>query len=185
VLNAIGAAINVTLELGAIAADGGFSEVGAGQAALRLGVAAGTGALGVGVGGRVAGAVVKTALRQTGGKVVASNALAGAAGGATAAAISETGLQTNQAIGGNGFDGGEVGEAFILGAAGGAVAGTITGSILQREAGQELAAAGAARLKAGPQGQIESLTGGSTALTDQVLDFGQETCSNAGGGSEC
>ncbi|WP_207764659.1 RHS repeat-associated core domain-containing protein [Hyphococcus luteus] len=100
---AIGAGISLILEARALGRDG-VSPL-SGQGLTRLAIAGATGFVGVGAGGLIARAGIGVAVRAT----------SGAIGGGVAGAIAETGLQINQAIGGNGFDVGEVGEAFNIG----------------------------------------------------------------------
>ncbi|MCP2670107.1 RHS repeat-associated core domain-containing protein [Maricaulaceae bacterium EIL42A08] len=175
VLNAIGAGLNAALEVRIILAEG---DVGLGEATARVGIAAATGAVGVGIGGRVAALAVSKGLpaaaRLGRAGAVANNATGGALGGATAGAIAASGTETNQALTGNGFDGGEVIEGAALGALGGAATGAVAGGILVREAGEELANSGAARVKDVVSARLESAVGGATSIADTAVDSAQD-----------
>ncbi|GHF31373.1 hypothetical protein GCM10017044_28650 [Kordiimonas sediminis] len=104
-----------------------------GEAIARVGIAAGSGPLGVGVGARVGNLALKGARALSSARTVsvAQKVGQGATAGATASAVAETGLQTNQAITGNGFDVGEVVEAATIGAVTGGVGGAAEGAIVK------------------------------------------------------
>jgi hypothetical protein len=163
-----------------VVCDGG-DDVSKGEMAARIGIAAVSGAVGVGAAGRVAGAAIKGAklLTKDGAKVLSKGykAASGAAGGAAGAAVSETGMQANNAISGEGFDGGAIGDAAISGAEGGAVF-SAAGSALKVVAGKGVGTEVAAMAGSVIDKSVEAVqtgrdivSGGSEAL-EELQDDG-------------
>ncbi|MCQ8186657.1 RHS repeat-associated core domain-containing protein, partial [Parvularcula maris] len=170
-----GAALNMAIEGAALAVESRTRSIGAGEIVIRMAVAGGTGAVGVGLGARAGGAVTKGLLQVTRSTRV-STGVGGLVAGGAGAAIAETGLQTNQAIAGNGFDGKQIAVSAGAGSVLGGAVGVMKANVMVAEAGQELSDAGRVTLKKSVEQNIEATAGVAGGMLNQVANQDPSFC---------